>query len=965
MNAQTPEIEIFDVFMCHNSGDKPEVREISHKLEENNVKPWLDEEQIRPGTSWQTAIGQQIDTIKSAAVFVGDSGFGPWQDLEIQALLSQFVKRQCPVIPVVLPSAKTTPALPWTMANLHWVDFRVTSASNLDPLKQLIWGITGEKPADQSHVPSFELLKGPSDADVKDLVPRKDKVVIEVRLPGTLDAFSDKERERILSGLMSLLEVGEVRLTRAMAGSIRLHLELKPEDADRIFVAAQNGQLSGLGISEARLYPAIAAPPDEEQRSQLLILLSRVKEIWVDGALRNSLYNEALISLGKRPMEEAVEPPWRQVVELPSQRSQLTLQDANIATIFDATGLLLILGEPGSGKTTSVLELAANLITRATSDAKERVPFVLNLSSWRKKQSLAEWICLELSEKYQVPVKIARSWLKNDYLVPLLDGLDEVQTALQPDCVAAINDFIDRAGPSGMVVCCRQMEYQWLPTRLKLNGAVCLEPLSSEEVSKYLLKAGSKLAALREAVDRDPVLQELTQTPLMLSVMTLTYQGVDSSQLARREGDSVEERRKLIFRRYVEQMMQRKETTSLAFPEDKVIRWLSWLAVKMREHSESVFLVEGLQPNWLSTRAQSAAYGTVLAFSFALILALTGGLIGGVVGLANDLPGQWLMSVMYGLVAGLIGGIVVSVGIGLGCWSESPRDNAITSGLTVLLLSTMIGLLLGIANGASNNGLLGGLVIGSIVGPFTGLIAGVGVGSLNHITLVETISWKWNQFWRKTIPGLFVGFVFGLILGLVQGFTKLLELGSDIGIRESVPPTIIYGLMRGVVYALIFCLVFGLASGLVGGLTDTVKAGTAFPNQGIKLSRENSFIAFLLTLLILGLVGGLIGGLIGALIGGVNGGLTRGLVVGLIGGLAVGSIVGLIVGLNRGGAAALKHYALRLILWRNEYTPLGFVAFLDHCARLILLKKVGGGYIFIHRMLLEYFAEIAPRSTNG
>jgi hypothetical protein len=37
--------------------------------------------------------------------------------------------------------------------------------------------------------------------------------------------------------------------------------------------------------------------------------------------------------------------------------------------------------------------------------------------------------------------------------------------------------------------------------------------------------------------------------------------------------------------------------------------------------------------------------------------------------------------------------------------------------------------------------------------------------------------------------------------------------------------------------------------------------------------------------------------------------------------------------------------------------------FLDHCARLILLKKVGGGYIFIHRMLLEYFAEMT--SSNG
>jgi hypothetical protein len=80
--------------------------------------------------------------------------------------------------------------------------------------------------------------------------------------------------------------------------------------------------------------------------------------------------------------------------------------------------------------------------------------------------------------------------------------------------------------------------------------------------------------------------------------------------------------------------------------------------------------------------------------------------------------------------------------------------------------------------------------------------------------------------------------------------------------------------------------------------------------------------------------------------------------VGLLVGLITGLTVGLIASLNRGGSAVVKHYALRLILWRKGHTPLNFVKLLDHCARLILLKKVGGGYIFIHRMLLEYFADL-------
>jgi hypothetical protein len=616
VNGEDSQAEIFDVFLCHNSEDKPAVREIAQRLVKEGIKPWLDVEQIRPGTTWQTALGEQIESIKSAAVFVGNSGTGPWQGEEIQALLSQFVKRKCPVIPTVLASAMKTPELPWTLQNRHWVDFRV---SEPDPLKQLVWGITGVKPGEQPQ--SLNKPASSVESDVTELLPRKEKVTVEILVTGNLADFSEEKRLEFLAGLSKFLGLGaEVHLARAVPGSIRLQLELKPEDADRIYAATQNGQLAAMGISETRLYPAIAVPPDGEERSQLLILLDRVNETWVEGILRDSLHDEVLISLGKRPMDEAVEQPWRYAVEFSSQRSVL-LKNRNIDTIFDATGLLLILGEPGSGKTTTLLQLASNLLVRAKANPKERVPVVLNLSGWKKKQSFGDWMSRELSQKYQVPFKIARSWIQKDYLVPLLDGLDEVSTTVQPDCVAAINDFIDAVEPSGLVVCCRLGEYQWLPKRLKLNGAICLEPLSSEEVSKYLAQGGPKLVALREAVDpdsdlHDPALQELAQTPLMLSIMSLACQGADGNEFARQKGDSPEERRKQIFGLYVEQMFQRKGMTSLLFPKEKIIYWLSWLAGKMREHSQSVFLVEGLQPSWLGTRAQRLAYRTVAALSF-------------------------------------------------------------------------------------------------------------------------------------------------------------------------------------------------------------------------------------------------------------------------------------------------------------------------------------------------------------
>jgi hypothetical protein len=50
---------------------------------------------------------------------------------------------------VVLGTAKTTPKLPLLLENLHWVDFRAT---RLDPLKLLIWGITGKKPRGEREI---------------------------------------------------------------------------------------------------------------------------------------------------------------------------------------------------------------------------------------------------------------------------------------------------------------------------------------------------------------------------------------------------------------------------------------------------------------------------------------------------------------------------------------------------------------------------------------------------------------------------------------------------------------------------------------------------------------------------------------------------------------------------------------------------------------------------------------------
>jgi hypothetical protein len=132
----------FDVFLCHNSEVKAAIKKVGELLKERGILPWLDEWELQPGLPWQPLLEKQIEQIKSAAVFVGEDGIGPWQQQELDAFLREFVSRKCPVIPVLLDNASKKPSLPVFLKGMTWVDFR---KSDPDPLNQLIWGITGQR----------------------------------------------------------------------------------------------------------------------------------------------------------------------------------------------------------------------------------------------------------------------------------------------------------------------------------------------------------------------------------------------------------------------------------------------------------------------------------------------------------------------------------------------------------------------------------------------------------------------------------------------------------------------------------------------------------------------------------------------------------------------------------------------------------------------------------------------------
>lgn len=142
----------YDTFLCHNSSDKPEARQLKEVLQQRGFTVWFDEDELTPGRLWQPLLVQGLQAAGSVIVAIGSSGIGPWHGEELQMALSIAATSKRPVIPVLLPGSPNTSINESFLANRTWVDFR--EGMSVKELSKLAWGITGEKPSIIDSLPT-------------------------------------------------------------------------------------------------------------------------------------------------------------------------------------------------------------------------------------------------------------------------------------------------------------------------------------------------------------------------------------------------------------------------------------------------------------------------------------------------------------------------------------------------------------------------------------------------------------------------------------------------------------------------------------------------------------------------------------------------------------------------------------------------------------------------------------------
>jgi len=247
--------------------------------------------------------------------------------------------------------------------------------------------------------------------------------------------------------------------------------------------------------------PPLTVQPTAQERRDRRTMIARQRTIWIDGVLKQSLWNDALIDLGLAERPDGVPQPYRYRIasRTQGQEDRLLPADTHVINVYDQhQGALLILGAPGSGKTTLMLELMRDLLERADKDETHPIPVKFDLSAWgADRPPIDAWLATQLNTQYGVSRQAAVDWVKRGMILPLLDGLDEVAAERRAACAAAINAYRQERGLMPLVVCCREQEYVELSNELRLHGAVVVQPLTDEQVQAYLDRDGERLAGVQ------------------------------------------------------------------------------------------------------------------------------------------------------------------------------------------------------------------------------------------------------------------------------------------------------------------------------------------------------------------------------------------------------------------------------------------------------------------------------------
>ena len=457
----------------------------------------------------------------------------------------------------------------------------------------------------------------------------------------------------------------------------------------------------------------------------------------------------------------------------------------------------MILGAPGAGKTTIQLELAQELVKRAEEQPDYPVPVLFNLSSWKDDhQSLTDWLVAELKSKYGVSTKLSQEWVNNHQLLPLLDGLDELELQRQELCVHAINQFLaSETRPFSLVVCSRIEEYSNYTNSLQLNSAVFLQPLNDNQICDYLTSVN--YTELWQTIKDDSGLLDFIKTPLMLSLTVLAFQEIPINQW--QKFTSQEERLHYLLDAYMQRMLTRliKSTYDLKqkpLTDRQTKKWLNWMAQRLEEEFRTEFLIENIQPSWLPFNNLRTTFNIGVEIIIKVSICLLSGII---IWLTDNLTNGILVGVFIG-VTSIKPNSMINIVEAIR-WSSQRVKLVFKTLLNCWLVTSVFLVPIAIVIGKTDK------LISAIVFTFVFLLtAGLFVGF--YPSGMEEKMTSNQGIWNSLRYALILGLMGGLTLGLIFGLGGWLTNGFTFGVKVGLGIFFIAGLILGLSNGGIACI---------------------------------------------------------------------------------------------------------------------------------------------------------------
>ena len=194
---------------------------------------------------------------------------------------------------------------------------------------------------------------------------------------------------------------------------------------------------------------------------------------------------------------------------------------------------LMVLGQPGAGKSTFLRRIGLEALKREESDYGHNcIPVFLELKRFNTgKVDIEQAIAREFETcNFPDPARSATRLLEDGKLLVLLDGLDEVPTQQMDQAITQIQDFCDRYRQNRFIASCRTAAYR---SRFRQFRDVIMADFDDEQIQQFMTnwfrsKDDREFDTAQKCWDllQQPeyaATRELAQTPLLLTFLCLVF----------------------------------------------------------------------------------------------------------------------------------------------------------------------------------------------------------------------------------------------------------------------------------------------------------------------------------------------------------------------------------------------------------------------------------------------------------